>query len=599
MIKKIKTILLIILAIQILLISKVCAYTFGVPYVGTGQISSSSSGPASKYKEGKKENFKVTDDYAYSCSFEYYVGVSRKITINIFDAKGNLLNENSLMPSENIKFPAGTAIGLDIYEDSWVSWEIKNIKVTKSGYECRSIPQRRNKHFYSTTMCTDDDENSVWYISEWYNQSGDSTYDIVSDSSNCRYGNSDSPPTNGVCETATWNTANNKIRRQHRTHYYINPILNISTTEYENECRQIAFEKVQSEINNRKYSSYKVDYYDPNDITNKNTVATIKCNSSDCISCPNIYTPKNQINPNKPYIIVDKLKADNLDFCKFDYNLKNTCINRVTGEITYNKNCDQQQELLVTPTGNGENGPKTLYFSPLETKGTDEFRLLLNTWQANQTLTKDQCDYIKEHNPKSWDRLIVGPDDEILDESNYNSIVKEHSDGKTACRIKTGIIFPLVQKFYNEDNNQSYASLKGYGMYFRQIDINNPFPSGIENSIYWKDLYRQDGSVKVKINNNDKLIAAKLEKGFDKPTYISYITTSHAINTIKNYNNHTSYTSWGNQSADIGDINKMYWDGHSGFITNNQDIIKRMSTTKYYKLGCGPLNSNWVGCGNP
>ena len=588
-----KTILLCIFIIYLFLTPKVQAYTFGVPYVGTGQSSSSTSS-SSKYKEETKEDFKTANGYSYSCSFKYYVGVSRKITINIFDAKGNLLNENSLMPSENIRFPAGTAIGLDIYEDSWVSWEIKDIKVTKSGYECWEQKQYGTLAYLSN-ICNDKTEGT--FGSKWYDD-GSAKHTGTYKENICR--NTDSETTYGdKCYSGTYNGISYQYKYRYRTHYYYKRIIINDTDEYKDECRQKAFEKVQEEINRRKYSSYKVDYYDPNDITNKNTVATIKCNSSDCISCPNIYTPKNQINANKPYIIVDKLEAKNLDFCKFDYNLKNTCINRVTGEITYNKNCDQQQELLVTPTSNGENGPKTLYFSPLETKGTDEFRLLLNTWQANQTLTKDQCDYIKEHNPKSWDRLIVGPDDEILDESNYNSIVKEHSDGKTACRIKTGIIFPLVQKFYNEENNQSYASLKGYGMYFRQIDINNPFPSGIENSIYWKDLYRQDGSVKVKINNNDKLIATKLEKGFNKPTYISYITTSHAINTIKNYNNHTSYTSWGNQSSDIGDVNKMYWDGHSGFITNNQDIIKRMSTTKYYKLGCGPLNANWVGCGNP
>ncbi len=584
MIKKIKTILLIILAIQILLISKVCAYTFGVPYVGTGQTSSSSSGPASKYKVGKQANFKVTDDYAYSCSFEYYVGVSRKITINIFDAKGSLLNENSLMPSENIKFPAGTAIGLDIYEDSWVSWEIINIEVTKSGYECRSIPQRRNKHFFSTTSCS----GNVLYTSEWYdNQSGDSTYDIVSDSSNCRYGNSNSSITNGICETATWNTAKNKVRRQHRTHYYIKSITNIPTNEYKNECTQIAFEKVQSEINNRKYSSYKVDYYDPNDINNKNTVATIKCNSSDCISCPNIYTPKNQINPNKPYIIVDKLEAENLDFCKFDYNLKNTCINRVTGEITYNKKCDQKQELLVTPTGNGKNGPKTLYFSPLETKGTDEFRLLLNTWQANQILTKDQCDYIKEHNPKSWDRLIVGPNDEILDESNYNSIVKEHSNGKTACRIKTSIIFPLVQKFYNEEKKTGYTSLKGYNVYFRQIDINNPFPNSISSTSIWHGLYN---ALNKKVNTGNGEV--KLSS-FDNITYRAVISNNNA-DKIRKFNESTSYTQW---VKDYGKQNGMNADGTSNFIQNNSTIfVNRSSKSSFYKLGCGPANKDWSGC---
>lgn len=570
MIKKSFKFFIYFIIISCLTFKTVYAYSFGVPYVSTGDTTSTS---VKEYTEGKKANFKTTTKYTYSCSFQYKVNVSRKITINIYDSKGKWLNETKLMPDDSVKFPAGTAIGLDIYEESWLSWKIKDIKVTRSGYECISRTQMRNKHFYSKSYCG----GSIWYYSDWKNYSSPTIIKTVSEEKNCKTGNS--AIWNGDCITATWNTAKNKTMRQYRTHYYINPVTNEETDEYKSECEKIAYEKVEKEIEKKKYSSYAVEYYDPNDIEKAKagiTPVTIKGEKDKC---------KN--------IVVDKTSANNLEFCKFNYNLDKTCINRITGKVTYNKDCDTNKEIAVEPTGSA----KTVYFSPINSKSTDEFRLLLNTGQSNQILTKGQCDYIKKNNKKSWENLIVGPNDEMLNEENYNIIVKEPKiKGDTACKIKTSIAFPLEQKFYNEEKNHGYASLKGYGMYFRQIDIDNPFPNGINNSTYWKELYRTDGSIKVKVDKKDILISKKLVTGFSPPSYISKITTSDAIKTITDYNDKTSYTSWGNQDDRIIDTNKMYWDGHSGFISTHPKIIERNSKTKFYKLGCGPINKDWSGC---
>lgn len=550
------------------------AYSFGVPYVSTGDTSSSS---AKEYKDGKQTNFRTTSEYTYNCTFQYKVNVSRKITINIYNSKGTWLNQTKLMPDDSVKFPAGTAIGLDIFEESWLSWEIKDIQVTRSGYECYSQKQRRNKHFYSKYSCT----GKVWYYSEWNNYSTPELIKTVSEEKKCNTENS--APWNGECLTATWNTAKNKAIRQYRTHYYINPVTNEKTDEYKSECERIAYAKVAEEIEKKKYSSYTVEYYDPNDIKKAKagtTSATIKGEKDQC---------KN--------IVVDKLNTSNIEFCKFNYNLEKTCIDRITGNITYNQNCDTNKEMAVKPTGNA----KTVYFSPINSKSTDEFRLLLNTWQSNQILTKVQCDYIKKNNKTSWENLIVGPNDEMLTEENYNIIVKEPKKASdTACKIKTSIVFPIEQKFYGEEKKSEYTSLKGYGMYFRQIDINNPFPTDSVNSIYWNGLYdKNQNRIKLKVATDSKPKTIKLETGFNNPTYVAKIT-NEAVTKIKVFNSKHSYTSWTG-------INKS--DTEGGMNVNGQSYFVRYGSTKsifttkaptdsFYKLGCGPANANWNGCGN-
>lgn len=554
MIKRTIRLIISILIIITITINKAYAYSFGIPYVSTGNEGSSSSTPVKEYNDGGRTAFRTTDEYIYSCKFQYKVNVSRNITMNIYDSQGKLINEASLLPTDGTKFPAGTGIGLDTYEKSKVLWEIKNVQVTRSGYKCKQALQEQYG-YWSSYSCT-----GSGYATGYYDVSN-STTKIVNNSSLCRQGSS------GRFNYSCWSVSSYSWYKSrsysNKYRYYYETISNEPTSYYMGECEKIAYDTVQREIESRKYPSYVVEYYDSNDINAaKNNGTTIKV-TGEIDKCNNI--------------TVTRLSSGGyLDLCTFDYNLEKTCIDTLTGKVSYNRNCTEGKELEVQPPG----GAKTMYFSPLNAKTNEEFKLLLNTWQSAQIMTKAQCDYIKKTYSNSWQNLIVGPNNEMLTPENYNSKVRNVS-GKTACRIKTSIVFPIVQQFYGQTSD--YKALKGYGMYFRQIDINNPFPNGLSSTSYWYGNYKDKKVNGVKLST------------FNNITYAADLTGNSKTEQVRSFNGTYTYSMW----ESTNNVSGMNANGTSNFIRNGPTssvFTKKADTKSFYKLGCGPLNATWRGC---
>ena len=138
--------------------------------------------------------------------------------------------------------------------------------------------------------------------------------------------------------------------------------------------------------------------------------------------------------------------------------------------------------------------------------------------------------------------------------------------------------FEVVQKFYNETSSNK---LKGYGFFYRPIDVSNPFPNELTNSTYWgkEGLYNSvNNTVTVDGTTTD------LDNSFSTVTYTALIKNPDSV---RNYNKDNLYMSWENMNI----------SGTSQFI-NNSGYIKRNGTQSFYRLGCGPANSTWIGCGN-
>ena len=185
-------------------------------------------------------------------------------------------------------------------------------------------------------------------------------------------------------------------------------------------------------------------------------------------------------------------------------------------------------------------------------------------------LKNDYTNYIKNTDGTNF----VG---DYIFGSGKPSVDKEKIKG--GCILSTAVNFNIEQEFYKENTSNGYLSLKGYNMYFRQININNPFPNGIDTSTYWKGIYNSsNNSVKVKSSNN----VTKEEKLTDsyEANKITYIAENLSKSKIKN---NTAYTSWEKMQT-------------NGFSENIGDTIKRKNYKTPYLLGCGPANIDWEVC---
>lgn len=224
----------------------------------------------------------------------------------------------------------------------------------------------------------------------------------------------------------------------------------------------------------------------------------------------------------------------------------------------------------------------------------------------NHYLTKTECrKYIKETNPaeKAYKNYIKQKNGKPFVGDYYASYIKENGYSKSedkkaiekqgGCIFSTSINYQINQQFYGEEKKSGYTSLKGYGMYFRQIDINNPFPNGIDSNSIWNGRYNASNK-EVNTGNGSVTLS-----DFKNITYKANVSIQNA-NTIKDLNDNYSYTSWKNKNNN--NTSGMNINGTSNFVRNNQNTIFTINNTidnktNPYKLGCGPANYNtWSWC---
>ena len=331
----------------------------------------------------------------------------------------------------------------------------------------------------------------------------------------------------------------------------------------------------------------------------------------------------------------------------YEFRPHKVCLNIITGAINYRESGNCQTDEKDVTEGLGTDGKKYWrYFIPLNTLSGSNFYIRLGKKNSNTKLSKEECASVMESYPLEDDYLhyikrksgeefkgMQTLDEEtvkndggcrrkngaeisvnnclaIMNEhqmhNDYTHYIKSLSENFTftdkkvnesyninnikqnkGCRFSVTINYNIEQKFYGEDKKSEYISLKGYGTYFRQIDINNPFPNGIDTKSLWNGLY-DTNTRKINTGNGEVKLT-----DFDTITYIAKISGENAKK-IRIFNDETSYTKW---TKDYSNQNGMNANGTSNFVRNNNTIFTKLqSKNSFYNLGCGPANKDWSGC---
>lgn len=312
--------------------------------------------------------------------------------------------------------------------------------------------------------------------------------------------------------------------------------------EYYNQCKQKAEDMAKKAAISAMFPSYVIKLQNPNNINQTNTV-DIRSNS--CGSNGAKYSK-----------------------CTYVYSANKTCINVKTAEVRYiidNSSCTND-EFELNRVGN-----KFKYFIPLNAKSTDNFFLSVSSAGSNSIQNGAACKYVI-NNYSNYSDLIITADGKQFS-GNKN---KDLTTAEKGCYLSSVVGIPVKQSFYNEEKNK----IRGYGSFYRPIDINNPFPNGISNDSYWNNII--NNNVVSVTDKSNKTKTYDLSKSFNELTYSIYNINASAIRDY-NHQERNFYTSW-------EDMKK---DGTSTFIDN---FVTRNKNNDYYKLGCGPANSNWEGC---
>lgn len=278
----------------------------------------------------------------------------------------------------------------------------------------------------------------------------------------------------------------------------------------------------------------------------------------------------------------------------FKYNPQQACMGTKTGKVGYvdfGESCDKLKNELgddaimpIAPIKNGNNQPIGQYFIPLNTKsGNNMFSYHLEPNGAQRHSGKLCLEVINKYRADGrWRQVLYGLDRKPLPDGISDKRAEELV--ANGCYYGTIININVIQQFYNEESKK----IKGYGMYFRPIDVNNPFPNGLTNYSIWKNYYdTKEKKVENLVNAKDQKL--NIIESYDKIYYRIELTNSK-IKSIKDFNISSDtdeiYTSW----------KAMNKDGTSKFVKSYIDN-KNVSDDSFYKLGCGPLNKNWTECG--
>lgn len=257
---------------------------------------------------------------------------------------------------------------------------------------------------------------------------------------------------------------------------------------------------------------------------------------------------------------------------KYDYLQEKVCIDIKTSKVTYGRDCNANE--IKIKNGQIPNTDITYwhYFIPLNAKSNDDFWIEGipnggNTYNINEceSIMKTLTNYKEYISPLINGKTFIG---------DYETSKKNSEDYKllaqgNGCSLLAKVKFPLSQEFYREDNNYKF---KGFNFYYKPIDVNNPFPNGIDQKSLWYEWNQ----------SNNK--TPNITKSYNEVTYIARNINTTAI---RNYNKNNIYTNWDN----IG------LNGRSSFIGDgltSLGIIKRQNENLYqvYKLGCGGKNAD-------
>lgn len=317
----------------------------------------------------------------------------------------------------------------------------------------------------------------------------------------------------------------------------------ITSGEYYNRCKTQAEEKVKEIARKAMVPSYIVKLQNPNEI-NANDVVNVY--SSKCGSDGSKYSK-----------------------CIYNYSIDKVCINAKTALVRYinGSGTCTQDELEIKKEGN-----KWPYFIPLDAKNNSDFFISISAAGKESIQSEKACKYVIDHYSNYNELIITSEEKQFTGNKTYDLKL-----AKQGCYLSSIIGIPVKQSFYNEENSK----IRGYGSYYRPIDITDPFPNGLSKKSYWNGLIN-DKNI-VSITDNSKITKTyDLANSFKELTYSIYNINTKSIREY-NHQDKNFYTSW----------EDMKLDGTSTFIDK---YLTRYNNHDYYKLGCGPANSNWEGC---
>ena len=424
---------------------------------------------------------------------------------------------------------AGTWVGINIHEKQRVDWSIPNIesKEVRKVYTCKIKKQ----------VCVD---NFVKV-----------KYDII----NKRWITKLVTTCNDILET--------KIENEDHDYYDESPCKkyeNVVETSRDEDAANTTFD-VESLVINKVYNAAKGRVGAPvskiqittDDLDEKNEYKTLtipaKLDPSESIDEGPVRTGK--------IIKVYIYKPDNI------------CMNLKTGKVSYNKECTQEEEAQISPYIEN-NTSYWQYFSPLDMKSGTNFKLIIKN-NSERKLRSGECHSIMDKYKNKYQNLIISLSGKTLKGdyckngscSNLNkgngSDWKEVSNGCYLTMIKT---FDVVQKYYYEETKNNQLMFNGYNIYYRSINIDNPFPNTPTKNSLWYDWYNST-------NKNPNL-----KDSFKEMTY-SVAVSNKLADTIRAYNVNNPYPSF----------DKLSLAGESEFLRSIG--VNSLTNDKYYKLGGG------------
>lgn len=586
----IKKISIILLAITLTFFESNTAYALnnGWPATGNDTNTNSSGKPGSPTNlDGNGTNAHVNGTKVgngqYECYYSQSIGYDNSFTVDAYDLSGESIVPYSPTPTKTVK--SGTWVGINAFETSFASWSVSNFHVyeIRKNYKCTYHQDGETETDYASTGALDD----CTKIYSWV--------------CNAMYSNGQTYTTkvNGKTVIKKWcwcnytTAAQNHEAKHEDIAYYTNFTcpkwndLNGTKTELAETKKEISSDP----MNCRSTAIGRA----------KGTAAAMVGGTTTSLEylseTVNKQTNKTELKPKTLSGIRDPNQSETVDngnngYFKEVYSFEpsKVCFNLKTAQVSYN-NCQANNYTIELSKGTtydpylGKNVSYWYYFIPLTAKtssnqNNDAYVKMYRT----QGLSFEQCENGMKNN-EGYELLISPGNGRFIGDyktggKNSNDYQALKASGK--CYFSTVINFKVKQEFYNEVSNK----LRGYGTYFRQIDVSNPFPNGLSANSYWNGFYDANNKKIINLKNaNGQTLNAS--RPFDQLTYRIYMSNSK-INSTRAFNNSETdsdgvYTSW----------KAMNRNGTSSFIKANE---RRVSTNSFYKLGCGPANKDWEGC---
>lgn len=471
----------------------------------------------------KESSWEVGSD-SYSCKWSYNVSNSNYINVNALDKDGNSLIPDSF-DFGDYKLAAGMALKVNINEEKIASYSKLEYELTRQ----RAAYQTKIKEyacsysgtyaFYNYYCSTFNNKETVW---------GDK-----------------SCSSHALCTASKIETGRYKTEPHN---YPPEAITDTANSEYI-KCKKTAEDDADSRIKNMlgNSPSYLVN------VTNSNNV------NDDIMELP-ITTSDGR----SSHICNNDTKG-----CSYsktiNYNVNGVCMNLQTGKVTYKNSCDKDSVKIDDYIKSGVN--YFHYFIPINTTSDASSVMISITSGKGYTYPASTCISTMEYDSSYMEFMVPL-------NGNFNGVLaNDKLLVKSGCKAAINVKIPIMQDFFREEVKNGKRVLSDHNFYYRKININNPFPHGINNTnSLWKDWYDINYSGNSYNQKSTSKASPNIKNSFSK---LSYTSSSRQVENVREVT--TPYTDWSDMSL-------------SGYNNNisSELLATRVNPGNILKLGMGP-----------